>query len=238
VLTPVKLDLRSKRSEGWAIFERGARDALLYFDIFETAVTEQWGGSRSRDKFDRIVDDLVMNCREQWDLSNDLHVDTLDVFLIECLETDFGVDFDEETESDRIITICSLAIQDLYRKCASFNFEEARTLLDGLAAVARRRQGLAPRPRVDSSSDDEDDDEEDGGMVETREAGDESRRSGAAGGGGGRVVDSDGWETVPVRKGGRGGGAGVSGSSNQNNESRTSGNDEKMDESDNTTRKT
>lgn len=233
------MDLRSKRSEGWSIFERGARDALLFFDIFETAVTEQWGGPRSRDKFDRIVDDLVMNCREQWDLSNDLHVDTLDVFLIECLETDFGVDFDEETESDRIVTICSLAIQDLYRKCASFNFEEARTLLDGLAAAARRRQGLAPRPRVDSSSDDEDDDDEGGGMVETHGAGDESRRSGGGGGGGGgRVVDSDGWETVPVRKGGRGGGDGAGGNSNQNNESKTSGNDIKMDESDDTSRKT
>ena len=233
------MDLRSKRSEGWSIFERGARDALLFFDIFETAVTEQWGGPRSRDKFDRIVDDLVMNCREQWDLSNDLHVDTLDVFLIECLESDFGVDFDEETESDRIVTICSLAIQDLYRKCASFNFEEARTLLDGLAAAARRRQGLAPRPRVDSSSDDEDDDDEGGGMVETHGAGDESRRSGGGGGGGGgRVVDSDGWETVPVRKGGRGGGAGAGGNSNQNNESKTSGNDIKMDESDYASRKT
>ena len=232
------MDLRSKRSEGWSIFERGARDALLFFDIFETAVTEQWGGPRSRDKFDRIVDDLVMNCREQWDLSNDLHVDTLDVFLIECLESDFGVDFDEETESDRIVTICSLAIQDLYRKCASFNFEEARTLLDGLAAAARRRQGLAPRPRVDSSSDDEDDDDEGGGMVETHGAGDESRRSGGGGGGGGggRVVDSDGWETVPVRKGGRGGGDGAGGNSNQNNESKKSGNDIKMDESDDTSR--
>ena len=232
------MDLRSKRSEGWSIFERGARDALLFFDIFETAVTEQWGGPRSRDKFDRIVDDLVMNCREQWDLSNDLHVDTLDVYLIECLESDFGVDFDEETESDRIVTICSLAIQDLYRKCASFNFEEARTLLDGLAAAARRRQGLAPRPRVDSSSDDEDDDDEGGGMVETHGAGDESRRSGGGGGGGGggRVVDSDGWETVPVRKGGRGGGDGAGGNSNQNNESKKSGNDIKMDESDDTSR--
>ena len=207
------MDLRSKRSEGWALFERGARDALLYFDLFETAVIEQWGGPRSRDKFDRIVDDLVMNCREQWDLSNDLHVDTLDVFLIECLETDFGVDFDEETESDRIVTICSLAIQDLYRKCASFKFEEARALIDGLAAVARRRQGLAPRPRVDSSSDDDDDDNdnvegEERGELMSHGAGDDSRRSGGGGGGGGsgRIVDSDGWETVPIRKGGRGGG--------------------------------
>jgi hypothetical protein len=143
-----------------------------------------------------------------------LHVDTLDVFLIECLETDFGVDFDEETESDRIVTICSLAIQDLYRKCASFNFEEARALIDGLAAVARRRQGLAPRPRVDSSSDDDDDDDNDNdegeerGELMSHGAGDDSRRSGGGGGGGGsgRIVDSDGWETVPIRKGGRGGG--------------------------------
>ena len=36
------MDLRSKRSEGWALFERGARDALLYFDLFETEIANQF----------------------------------------------------------------------------------------------------------------------------------------------------------------------------------------------------
>ena len=217
----MSLDIRSRRAEGWNIFEHGARDALLSFDIFEVAIAEQWGGSRSREKFDKIVDDLLMNCKEQWDLSNDLHVDTLDVYLIECLESDFNINFDEETDSDRVVTVCSLAIQDLYRKCASFNFEEARTLIDGLREVARRRNGGAPRPRIESISDDEDN-EEDNDEDVVRQQRDESmvvesntRRSGEASGTSerARVIDSDGWETIPVRKGGRGGGGGGGGGS-------------------------
>lgn len=43
----------------------------------------QWGGRSSRSKFEHIVDDLVTNCEDQWREGNDLHLDTLDVYLIE-----------------------------------------------------------------------------------------------------------------------------------------------------------
>ena len=43
----------------------------------------QWGGRKSRDKYEHILEDLYMNAQEQWREGNDLHVDTLDVYLIE-----------------------------------------------------------------------------------------------------------------------------------------------------------
>ncbi len=68
---------------------------------------EEWGGRGSRRKLDHILSDLLTNCDDQWKARNDLHVDTLDVYLLECLENDFGVEF----ENDEEVTVVSRLLQ-------------------------------------------------------------------------------------------------------------------------------
>jgi len=69
--------------DGWLLFADGAKYLLEKWELLHTAVVEEWGGKGSRAKFDRIVDDLLMNCEEQWRDGHDLHIDTLDVYLLE-----------------------------------------------------------------------------------------------------------------------------------------------------------
>ena len=83
--------------DGWTLVVDGSRYLLEKWELLATAVAEEWGGKGSKAKFDRIVADLLMNCEEQWRDGNDLHVDTLDVYLLECLEADFNVDFEDDT---------------------------------------------------------------------------------------------------------------------------------------------
>ena len=44
---------------------------------------QEWGGRSSRAKYEHILADLLLNCEEQWREGNDLHLDTLDVYLLE-----------------------------------------------------------------------------------------------------------------------------------------------------------
>ena len=65
-----------------------ARCRLLWlcgcvFSVGPRRTFSQWGGRRSRSKFEHIVEDLRNNCHEQWKEAHDLHIDTLDVYLIE-----------------------------------------------------------------------------------------------------------------------------------------------------------
>lgn len=69
--------------EGWALFAEGARFVLSKWELLHTAVAEEWGGHASRAKFDHIVDDLLLNCEDQWREGHDLHLDTLDEYLVE-----------------------------------------------------------------------------------------------------------------------------------------------------------
>jgi hypothetical protein len=75
---------RSK--EGWALFAEGARFVLSKWELLHTAVAEEWGGHASRAKFDHIVSDLLLNCEDQWREGHDLHLDTLDEYLVEVRE--------------------------------------------------------------------------------------------------------------------------------------------------------
>jgi len=50
----------------------------------------QWGGHGSRVKYEHIVDDLLLNAEEQWRAGHDLHVDTLDVYLLEVRRSERG----------------------------------------------------------------------------------------------------------------------------------------------------
>lgn len=82
--------------EGWELFAKGATHLLTVWDLLHTAVFEEWAGHGSRAKLDHIISDLVSNCEEQWRARHDLHVDTLDVYLLECLG-DFNIEFEDDT---------------------------------------------------------------------------------------------------------------------------------------------
>ena len=162
----------------------------------------QWGGRRSRAKFDHIVDDLVDNCHEQWREGNDVHLDTLDVYLLECLEADYNIDFEDDSE----VTAVSTLLQDVYRKCAIGEIEAARAVLRDLASHPAMQKGES----AGGGGDDDDD---------GSESGDDSGSEGGGGGGGGGGAgggaaapsgpDADGWETVPAKSGGKKGKGGA-----------------------------
>lgn len=124
--------------------------------------------------------------------------------LLLLLQSDFNVDFEDDTG----VTALSLLIQDLYRKCAGGQLEDAHALLAGLDKRPDFNPDASRRKAGDDSSDDEDDDEEGEG-----EGGAAGAGAGAGAGSGAsrraRVVDEDGWETVPSR--GRGGAPGAAG---------------------------
>ncbi len=200
--------LPRRSGEGWNLFSEASQVVLSRWDLTRTALAESWGGPKTREKYNRMVDDLMANCDEQWREGNDLHEDTLDVFLLECLEQDFNVDF--EGGDDSVVTEVSLIIQSLYRRCASGDLGKAREIIASLEKMPSMNQG-GVRPAGDDSSSDgsgEEGGEEEGGGEEM---------GGAAGGGGGggrgprRVVDEEGWETVAPKKGGKKGGGGGGG---------------------------
>ncbi len=157
----------------------------------------QWGGPSSRSKLDHIMSDLFLNCREQWDAGHDLHLDTLDEYFVDCLTQDFNMDF----EDDRVVTEASAVVQELYRKCAAGELDEARKVL----AAASLSPGLNGVTGGGAGSSDDEDGEDGGdgaGASEPRLP----RRE--------KVVDEDGWETVVVHR--RGPAKGSSGSSSSN----------------------
>jgi hypothetical protein len=140
------------------------------------------------------MSDLFLNCREQWDAGHDLHLDTLDEYFVDCLTQDFNMDF----EDDRVVTEASAVVQELYRKCAAGELDEARKVL----AAASLSPGLNGVTGGGAGSSDDEDGEDGGdgaGASEPRLP----RRE--------KVVDEDGWETVVVHR--RGPAKGSSGSS-------------------------
>ncbi len=205
-----------KRSgEGWNTFSEATQIVLAKWDLTRTAVAERWGGLKSKDKYNHMVDDLMLNLSEQWKDGNDVHEDTLDVYLLECLEAYFNVDF--EGGDDSVVTEVSLVIQDLYRNCAAGHLTKARDVIASLDAMPSMRKGGVRatgggggEEEEDTEGDDEDEEEGEGGDMLEDEGnigeGGSNRRSTA--------VDEDGWETVLPKKGaskkqGGGGGGGA-----------------------------
>jgi hypothetical protein len=185
----------ARSAAGWAYLQPCVREAFRHWDLTRTAVAEQWGGPKSREKLDHIVDDLLMNLKDQWDAGNDVHTDSVDVYLLECLEQDFGIDF----EDDSVVTEVSVLVQDVYRKCVAGQLGEAEALMDALEARARAAERSGGRRTAGSDDDDDDEDDEDGSGNEDGGAG-----TGVGAGSSGapprreRVVDEEGWETVVV----------------------------------------
>lgn len=177
--------------EGWELFAKGAAHVLTVWDLLHTAVLEEWGGHGSRSKLEHIIADLISNCEEQWRTRHDLHIDTLDVYLLECLEGDFNIEFEDDTE----VTIVSTMIQRLYRECAEGDLEGARAWLQKLAAPEAKRKQRVTGGDDEGSSDSGDEGSDAGGEA----AGCDTKESGS-GRHPRRVVDEDGWETVVAPK--------------------------------------
>ena len=132
--------MSAKRSgEGWNLFSEATQVVLARWDLTRTALAERWGGVKSQAKYNLMVDDLMMNLDEQWREGNDVHEDTLDVYLLECLDSYFNVDF--EGGDDSVVTEVSLIIQDLYRKCAAGELAQARAVIASLEAMPSMRKG-------------------------------------------------------------------------------------------------
>lgn len=173
------------------------------WDLLHTAVVEEWGGHGSRAKLDHIIADLVNNCEEQWRGRHDLHIDTLDVYFLECLEGDFNIEFEDDEE----VSVVSTMIQRLYRECAAGDLDAARVWLQAIAAPEATR-----KQRVTAGDDDDDDgDESDEDGVGEGAAVGGAAAAAASGGHAGRqprrVIDEDGWETVVAPKKKAGGAA-------------------------------
>lgn len=167
----------------------------------------QWGGRRSKAKAEHIADDLLMNCEEQWKEANDLHEDTLDLYLLDCFEQDFNLEF----EDDSGVTEVSLILQDLYRKCAYGELKEAEELLASLEkhpAMQKNSVVVGGEGDSDEEGSDEDGSEEEGaGKAGGAAAAGAGGDAAAAGGRGPRqVVDDEGWVTT-VPRGKKGGAA-------------------------------
>jgi pre-rRNA-processing protein TSR2 len=179
--------------DGWELFRKGASHILQSWDLIHTAVVEEWGGHGSRAKLDHILSDLVLNCEEQWRARHDLHIDTLDVYLLECLEKDFGIEFEDDNE----VTAVSLLLQQLYRQCAEGELDAAREWLQKLSKPEANRSQRVTGGDEDDESDSDGDGEEGGAPIAA---------AGVAGGAKSRTVDEDGWETVvaPRRRGAAG----------------------------------
>ena len=182
--------------EGWELFTKGCAHLLNVWDLLHTAVVEEWGGHGSRAKLDHIIADLINNCEEQWRVRHDLHIDTLDVYFLECLEGDFNIEFEDDEE----VSVVSTMIQRLYRECAAGDLDAARVWLQAIAAPEATR-----KQRVTAG----DDDDDDGDESDEDGAGESAAVGGAAGtaASGGhagrqprRVIDEDGWETVVAPK--------------------------------------
>lgn len=192
---------------------RGAHSLLHSLLTFRLSVPAlQWAGPATRSKYEHIIDDLMLNCNEQWSEGNDLHIDTLDVYLLECLEADFNVEF----EDDAVVTEVSAVIQELYRQCMAGQLGKARELIasldthrvlgnnavsGGTGGAGAGEGGAASKPRKE------------------------------------RVVDEDGWETVVTHKkgkasGGAGGGAGGAGAGARHDEEEEEHSDSDDDEDD------
>ena len=144
-------------------------------------------------KFHRIVADLVANSEEQWNAGCDLHLDTLDVYLLDCLEGDFNVEF----EDDRVVTAVSVLLQTLYRDCAAGDLESGRRLLSGLTARAQVRVAGEVAGGGSVSGSEEEGEGEGGAAPPAPPEKPAAPR---------RVVDAEGWETIVVKpkKGGKG----------------------------------
>ena len=212
-MPPHVLGLRS--AEGWNVFSEATQVVLSRWHLLRTAVSERWGGARSQSRYELLVDDLMTNLDEQWREGNDVHEDTLDVYLLECLTSYFNVDF--EGGDDSVVTEVSLVIQELYRKCASGDLSKAKELVASPDTFALRQGAVRAATASDDEEEDEEGEEEEEGeeaMVGGGGGSSSSSSSAAVGGGGGggggggskREVDEDGWETVGTKKGGKGGG--------------------------------
>jgi len=82
------------------MFVDSVHHVLGRWRTLQDAVTEEWGGPSSRSKHDRLVDDVVHNCRSLWEHRKDLPWESIDVFLDEVMLSDFNADIEDNSTAD------------------------------------------------------------------------------------------------------------------------------------------
>lgn len=184
------------------------------WEVMRTALDEEWGGPRSRDKFEHILDDMWLNVGERW--SGDgpaLHLDDIGDYIETCLGTDFNCEIDSD-EVDKVRAplgggasssagwrYCVFVVgrphvhawSHVYTRHHVYGAQVGRVIVDLFTTCSTGDVSLASRLIADARG--------------ARAGG-----AGAAGGGGGgggeaapgrapKIVDADGWEVVPPRRG-------------------------------------
>lgn len=117
--------------------------------------------------------------RDQWDLGNDIHIDTLDVFFLEVLESDFNFEYEED---DSEVTHFGMLIKDLYKMSMNQEFDAVRQLIATVDS----------HPTIIAQTAESDDDDSDGSSEE-EEVTVEPKAPKKP------VADADGWFTAPTR---------------------------------------
>lgn len=201
-------EIQAKRSkEGWELLSDSIKVVLTKWNTLATAVDQevrifilmlhlrqwnsdffkcilQWGGKNSLHKYNELVEDLLANLKEQWNLGNDIHIDTLDVFFLEALESDFNFEYEED---DSEVTHFGMLIKDLYKKSMNQEFDAVHQIVSTLekhpAITSQRVQDS------DDESDEGSDEEEETEPVPAPPKKDKP------------VADAEGWFTVPTKKG-------------------------------------
>lgn len=98
---PAAADLPPTRDpDAWHVFVDSVYHVFGRWPTLQDAVRESWGGPSSQDKYDRLVEDVVENCRELWVRRKDLPWESIDVFVDEVMLSDFNADLEDNSTAD------------------------------------------------------------------------------------------------------------------------------------------
>ena len=184
----------SPAGPAWAAFVESVTVVVRRWDVVATALDEEWGGPRSADKFEHMMDDMWLNLGERWGGGGPgLHLDDIGDYIETCLGTDFNCEIDPD-EVDKVgVCVCARgrvrAGPAVVFVCAA---QIGRVILDLFSSCSAGDVSLASRVLAEAAG----------------------ARAGGRGGGGGSGadaaaaeppaprVDADGWEVVTPRRGG------------------------------------
>jgi hypothetical protein len=199
--------------EGWEAFEECVFHVMGRWPTLEDALTEQWGGASSAAKHERLLRDVVLNCRDLWRARKSLHWESIDTFVFEVMLNDFNVEvLDRSIEAVSALLVflgvlseCVVQLsRDLskrYKLCSEGRYEEVLKQVDEeMEKDIAAKRGAGPRAaRVDKEDDDDDDDDEEEGEEDNDDdddGADEEKEGGTSTRGPRTVTDDDGWTTV------------------------------------------
>ncbi|KAA0153845.1 hypothetical protein FNF29_02834 [Cafeteria roenbergensis] len=146
---PAAADLPPTRDpDAWHVFVDSVYHVFGRWPTLQDAVRESWGGPSSQDKYDRLVEDVVENCRELWVRRKDLPWESIDVFVDEVMLSDFNADLEDNSTAD-----LGKDLQRRFRMCADGEAAAAEDLMrkeqEQQAAAAKPKPRKAPKKVTD-----------------------------------------------------------------------------------------